>query len=134
MSNLSKIGQKAFKIAGIGVLLFFYLYLYQLFTGYLCIIVLIWVLGCMAFAIYAFLSEKQRLAIRNEFFNKTNLFFRYGDEVLYRTKHVPVKSEWTAEESGAFGYKIIDRIQNRFLQSYGSNPPYTNLKTLTIQL
>ncbi len=122
MSNLSKIGQKAFKIAAIVLLLFFYLYLYRFFSGYLSIIALIWVLGCMAFAIYAFLSEKQRLAIRSEFFKKTNLFFRYGDEVLYRTKHVPVRAEWTAEESGAFGYKIIDRIQNRFLQSYGGNP------------
>ncbi|MBN8678564.1 MAG: hypothetical protein J0M29_10085 [Chitinophagales bacterium] len=122
MFKLAKIGQAAFKIAIIVFLPFFYLFLFRLFGTFLSIVVLLWILGSIGFTIYAFVSEKKRLFLRNEFFKNDNLFFRYGEEVFYRAIPIPVKDDWSAEESGKFGYKIIDRIQDSFINSYGSNP------------
>jgi hypothetical protein len=117
-----KVGQTIYKIALIVFLLFLYYYLYNLLGRALSIIEMLWVLGCIGFSIYAYVSEKQRMSLRNEFFKDNNLFFRYGEEVLFKTIHLPVKESWEPEDSGAFGYKIIDRIQNEFIKSYGSNP------------
>lgn len=122
MVNLVKIGQTVFKIALILFLLFVYLQLYNLFDTFLSIVVLVWTLGSIGFTIYAYISEKQRLFLRNEVFKNSNLFFRYGAEVFYRAIPIPVKEAWSAEDSGKFGYKIIDRIQDNFIHSYGSNP------------
>lgn len=122
MFKLFKIGQTAFKLAAIVVLPFLYLFLFRFFTSFLSYIVLVWILACISFTIYAYISERRRLLLRNESFIKDNLFFRYGDEVSFRTMHIPVKEEWGPEESGKFGYMIINRIQDRFVESYGSNP------------
>jgi hypothetical protein len=118
MFKIIKIGQTFITF----FLLFLYLYLYRTFGTYLSNVVLIWVLGSIGFSIYAYFSEKKRLILRDEFFKNSNLFFRYGNTVSFKTMHIPVKEAWTPEESGKFGYKIIDKIQNHFIDSYGSNP------------
>jgi len=122
MFNLVKFAQTAFKIALIFFLPFLYLQLFRQFGSFLSIVVLIWTFGSIGFTIYAYISEKKRFFLRNEFFKNGNLFFRYGAEVFYRAIPIPVKDEWSAEDSGKFGYKIIDRIQDNFIHSYGSNP------------
>ncbi len=122
MFKFFKIGQTVFRVALILCLPFVYLYLYKMFGIFLGIVVLLWTVGSIGFTIYAYISEKQRLFLRNEFFKNGNLFFRYGDEVFFKTMHIPVKEAWSPEESGKFGYEIIDNIQNSFIHSYGSNP------------
>ncbi len=122
MFKFIKVGQKVYKVLAIILLPFLYLYLFKLFGTFMSIVVLLLVLGSIGFTIYAYISEKQRLFLRNEFFKKNNLFFRYGDEVTHKTMHIPVKEYWGPEESGKFGYEIIDRIQSTFIDSYGSNP------------
>ncbi|GEM_PF-1281233 len=122
MFSFIKVGQTVYKIAIIIFLIFLYFYLYKLFGTFLSIVVLLWTFGCIGFTIYAYVSEKKRMFLRNEFFKKSNLFFRYGNEVLFKTMHIPVLESWSPENSGKFGYKIINRIQDQFINSYGSNP------------
>ena len=116
MLSKFKLGQRIIKILGSLLLVYFYIFWLQ---GWLMYSIAFAIIG---FTIYAFFAEKTRIESGNERFRGDNLFFRYGEEINYRSIPIPVKSTWKTEDSIEFGNSILNRIQNEFLNTYGNSP------------
>lgn len=82
----------------------------------------LYILGAIGFTIYFFLEDKKRISNQEERFRGLNLFFRYGSEIDRDVLPIPIKDEWSSEDSAKFGDSIIYKIQDVFLSTFGETP------------
>lgn len=115
-----KLGQRTFKV--LACIFLPYLFFVFIPSFFYPTLVRLLALGIMVFTVIAYFAEKGRIEKGNERFRKSNLFFRYGEEVLNRAMAIPVHKNWQPAESGAFAFGMITRIQRVFMESFGSNP------------
>lgn len=111
--NFQFLNSKYFKILASVALLIFY---FSILFGFGLILLII------GFTYYAYSSEKKKIESGDEKFKNDNLFFSYGIELSNDTVSIPVKQDWTAEDSLNFGNSIIKRIQDKLHDSIGVKP------------
>jgi hypothetical protein len=93
--------------------IFFILFFYATATvtfGYRALIVF---MILMLPAVFAYIKDKEREAQGMDNFTGTRLFFRYGDEVHHISFSVPVKAEWSPEETTRFAARLREDLARR---------------------